>query len=280
MTNKSGIHPIDHLWHRQLSCGKYVICGNMLGSIKKTTIHCQSMLCYLYGMEVKGQIVQTTSVSNKIVRGFVSQEVHDIWAASRSDVLSKPWGIHHVDVSKESCHFIEPQRLIALLERQVPLAKASPNIKPACLARLQAGPDLVYAAELIDFCRELIQSDLDFGALLVGVKIPAPSEPEAQKFSPATMTFNQAADAIQKYREEQDQIDAELECLEVSIELKSIEYRSLRGELEKLNMRYSDLNLRRSACRDGMVAAARVMTAFSDDCPSTAPAFEHPTLLE
>lgn len=97
---------------------------------------------------------------------------------------------------------------------------------------------------------------------------------------PVTMTFNQAADAIQKYREEQAEIEAELECLEVSIELKSIEYRSLRGELEKLNMRYSDLNLRRSACRDGMVAAARVMTAFSDDCPSTAPAFEHPTLLE
>lgn len=264
MTNKSGIHPIDYLWHRQLSCGKYVICGNMLGDINKTTIHCQSMLCYLYGMEVKGQIVATTSVSNKIVRGFVSQEVHDIWAASRSDVLSKPWGIHHVDASKESCHFIEPQQLIALLERQVPLAKASTNIKPESLALLQSGPDLIYAAELIEFCRRLIQDDLDFISKSVNwVEIPAPHEPEAQKFSPVTMTFKEALNVMVRHKEIIYEIDEELYKIE--------------EQANQFILRVRQLEARRLDCRSEIFKAARVIRYYEHGCPSTAPASEHPT---
>lgn len=261
---KAQIQTVTRLCDIQLPCGKYAIVGDIENQVM---IHVQSMIGYLYGMEAKGQIIARTCLMNKIVRGFVSQEVHDEWASKKPKELSKPWGIHHVQTGKESVHFVPPERLLPLLLGGAPLAKPSDNIRLNSQARFKEGRDFAYLSDLVALCKRLIDQSKQINA----------SSPADATNKPATsMTLNEAVEAIQQFQEKIDWLDAELEFLTVEIENTGSRYMALKERLEELNMRYSDANILRNKYHHALIAAAHVITTFG---PSILPVDSDPKLL-
>jgi hypothetical protein len=266
---KAEIHTVTRLCDLQLPCGKYTILGYIEN---QAMIHVQSMIGYLYGMECKGQIIARTCLMNKIVRGFVSQEVHDEWASKKAKELNKPWGIHHVQTGKESVHFISAERLLPLLLGGTPLAKPSDNIKLNSQARFKEGRDFAYLSDLVALCKRLASQFVDKSK-----HINASSHADTTDKPTTSMTLSQAVEAIQQFQEEIDRLDAELECLTVDIETTAAAYATLRERVESLNMKYSETNILRSKYHRALIAAAHIITTFG---PSTLPAEWDPKLLE
>lgn len=272
---KAEIYTVASLCDIQLPCKKYTILGYIEN---QAMIHVQSTIAYLYGIECKGQIFGRTCLMNKVVRGSVSQDVHDEWASKKAKELNKPWGIHHVQTGKESVHFIPPERLLPLLLEGVLLAKPSADIKPNWQARFNQGPDVAYLGDLVALCERLAPQFVDKSK-----HVNASSHAD-------TMTLREAVQAMNQFQEEIDRLDAKKECLAVDIETTTAAHAKLGLEietliaaraklgqrLENLHMEDRDIKILKAQYMEAQIATAHLITTFA---PSTLPASLDPKLL-